>query len=356
MTKRPVDESNQEVLTSPCDGKILSISEVESFDNLFIIKKVKYTLSEFLFGNQFKYFPYLAENLFDDKKKTYQITIYLSPGDCHRYYSPADITITDRIYIPGFLEPVRPSYLKKHPNVFLNNERVTLRCNNSKNDLVFITYVGALNVGSINLSFDDFLKTNNKLTKYEKSDPGFYVIKYHDIVRPKIRALERKQFIFYKPSSPLLLQDIEKESLEFDMRDMINLDLDIVKEFKIHREDIKSSFFSFKENFLYHMIMYGKEDLKFNLPNSFLSYDFDIHKKKMKLQNPKDLKIEKHNINEKGLIIRRKEEMGWFNFGSTIVLIFTVDKNQEINFKFKEGDVVKIGQSLFDFKLNRELL
>jgi phosphatidylserine decarboxylase len=329
---------------------------LESYDYLFIIKNIKYSLTEFLFGNQFKNFSYLADNLFQDKKKTFQITIYLSPGDCHRYYSPADLNITDRVYIPGFLEPVRPSYLKKHPKVFLTNERVTLRCLNKKNDLVFITYVGALNVGSVNLSFDDFLQTNKKLNSFEKSDPGFFVLRYTDIIKPKTKVFERKPLIFFRPSSPLLLQDIEKESQEFDMRDMINLDIDIVKDYKIKREDIKSSYLSFKENFLFHLIMYGKEDLKYNLYNSFLSYDIELHKKKMKLQNPKELKLEKYTISEEGLKMNRKEEMGWFNFGSTIVLIFTVDKEKEINFKFKEGDIVKIGQSLYDLNYNKELI
>jgi len=89
------------------------------------------------------------------------MTIYLSPGDCHRYYSPANMDISERIYIPGFLAPVKPSYVFKHPKTFSLNERVTLRgkfSHPSRNtDVLYITFVGALNVGSINLNFDDYL-------------------------------------------------------------------------------------------------------------------------------------------------------------------------------------------------------
>jgi len=109
----------------------------------------------------------------------------------------------------------------------LTNERVTLRSNFDNDNLLFITYVGAINVGSISLVFDDVLKTGKRL---------------------KSKNIE-------------------------------------------------------------------------NLINHY--------------KNP--VKLE------------RGEEMGWFNFGSTIVLIFTCDEASNISFQFKEGEKVKIGQKLFDF-------
>lgn len=179
------------------------------------------------------------------------MTIYLSPGDCHRYYSPANISISDRIYIPGFLAPVKPSYVLKHPKTFSLNERVTLRCKyknevkvketknkanynrnpKEKDDVLFITLVGALNVGSINLSFDENLITNEKNYIENIEDESQFIVKYKD-----------------------------------------------------------------------------------------------------------------------GVEVNKKDELGWFNFGSTIVLVFSEDKDKEIVPRFKEGEKIKIGETLFDVK------
>jgi len=221
---RPYDRTTDNILTSPCDGTILSISEIKNFEELIIVKDIKYPLNQFLFGNSVEEFPeYKSWPL--KNKKLYQITIYLSPGDCHRYYSPNNIHVTDRIYNPGPLQSVSPKYLRKHERVLLTNERVTLRCNFQQDDLLFITYVGAINVGSVSLVFDDVLKGGKRL-KQKKDE----------------------------------------------------------------------------------LINHYAEHVK----------------------------------------LTRGEEMGWFNFGSTIVLIFTCDENHNPNFTYKSGEKVRIGKKLFD--------
>jgi len=349
MSKRPIEDSSSDILSSPCDGRILSISEVKDMKDLIIVKDVRYSLMNFLFGKFFEVSPEMTEGLFQQDKKTYQITIYLSPGDCHRYFSPNNIFVSHRIYVPGFLEPVRPSYLEKHPNVFETNERVTLRCTKeNSDDVLYISYVGALNVGSINLNFDDFLKTNSKLKENEINDPGFFIMNYADVVSPGNKKLERHSFMFYKPSTPLLIKDLQKESEEFDMRDMLDIDLDVVSKYKIKLDELKIPFAVLKERLIFEGLQKENENLKFNYSNSFLSYDVDFHKRKKKLNSPKEMSLENYKVTNKGVQIDKREEMGWFNFGSTIVLIFTVDKNKDLKFRFNSGDVVKIGQSLFE--------
>ena len=118
MDKRVPESNDNSVLTCPCDGTIFSISKVDDSNHLFIVKKVNYLLKDFLFGsNAFA----IDMNNIASKKNVYQITIYLSPGDCHRFFSPGNILIEKRIYLPGFLEPVKPNYITKHPNVFRTN-------------------------------------------------------------------------------------------------------------------------------------------------------------------------------------------------------------------------------------------
>lgn len=87
--------------------------------------------------------------------------IYLAPGDYHRYHSPAYFVANYRRHITGYLEPVMPSYLKKHKNVLKDNERVNL-LGEWTHGFFTISFIGALNVGSIKLHFDDVLKSNVK--------------------------------------------------------------------------------------------------------------------------------------------------------------------------------------------------
>ena len=88
------------------------------------------------------------------------MVIYLSPGDYHRFHSPAVHCVTSRRHIAGYLSPVKPSYVTKHRDVFKNNERVNL-FGTWQQDLFFCqSYVGALNVGSICLDFDTSVVTN----------------------------------------------------------------------------------------------------------------------------------------------------------------------------------------------------
>lgn len=58
------------------------------------------------------------------KNALFYIVIYLSPGKYHRFNSPVRHTVLTRRHIPGYLRLVRPSYVTKNKNVFLNSERV----------------------------------------------------------------------------------------------------------------------------------------------------------------------------------------------------------------------------------------
>jgi phosphatidylserine decarboxylase len=87
--------------------------------------------------------------------------IYLAPQDYHRYHSPAIFTANYRRHIAGYLEPVRPAYLEKHKDVLKENERVNL-LGEWGNGFFAISFIGAFNVGSINLYFDNELKSNKK--------------------------------------------------------------------------------------------------------------------------------------------------------------------------------------------------
>lgn len=95
------------------------------------------------------------------------MVIYLSPGDYHRFHSPAIHTAYFRRHIAGYLSPVKPSYVRNHKDVFKNNERVNIFGDwcGGQNNFFFLSYVGALNVGSIKLDFDLDVATNQPMPK-----------------------------------------------------------------------------------------------------------------------------------------------------------------------------------------------
>jgi phosphatidylserine decarboxylase precursor len=346
LDKRPIEDLSPDILSSPADGKILSCSKINSFNELIIVKNTKYDLLNFLYSLSSETHPEFLKFDFENKD-FYQITIYLSPGDCHRYFSPNNINISHRIYIPGFLEPVKPSYIYKYQNVLKTNERVTLRCSveNKSEDILFITYVGALNVGSINLNFDDFLKTNQKILKKETQfqlNPYFAVLDF--------RTVFSNRNNLYQIKNPSSFKFLEEEYEEFDIRDMLNIDFDLIAKYNVDlKKPLPLPYFQFRERLLKEYIFNSKEDLPYTIYNNFMTRSLELFKVQKKLQSPKEMKVEKFNLSNKGLYLNKRDEMGWFNFGSTIVLIFSIDKNKKLHFKHKEGDKVLIGESLYEF-------
>ncbi|CAD5121843.1 DgyrCDS10311 [Dimorphilus gyrociliatus] len=109
---RPVDGAFH--LTSPCDGKILSVGRVNEDGLLEQVKGVTYSLKQFI-GTEI-----CAKN----KHFLYHCIIYLAPGDYHRFHSPTDWTVKERRHFPGQLFSVNPEVAKWLQGIFNFNERV----------------------------------------------------------------------------------------------------------------------------------------------------------------------------------------------------------------------------------------
>jgi len=102
------------------------------------------------------------------------MVIYLSPADYHRFHSPAIHTGDYRRHIVGYLSPVKPSHVNKHKDVFKNNERVNI-FGRWAQGFYFESAVGATNVGSIKLDFDEEVLTNKPVPKYPYYEDKNYV-------------------------------------------------------------------------------------------------------------------------------------------------------------------------------------
>ncbi|XP_033628030.1 phosphatidylserine decarboxylase proenzyme, mitochondrial-like isoform X2 [Asterias rubens] len=164
---RPVEQTRS--LVSPCDGKVLHFGKVEK-GWMEQVKGVTYTLQGFL-GPSIRGQPHtettseIPEHDYQTSlsirpgNSLYQCVIYLAPGDYHRFHSPTDWTINHRRHFPGLLFSVNPGVARWIRGLFNMNERVVLH-GEWEHGFFSMTAVGATNVGSIGIYFDEDLRTN----------------------------------------------------------------------------------------------------------------------------------------------------------------------------------------------------
>jgi len=189
---RPISERS--ALVSPADGTITTSSTVSQDGFTHLVKGLSYSLEMFLgcLDNirpvikvnddsdydsdspaQVLLYPahsrLLLNSLNSSPTQLYETTIYLSPGDYHRFHSPADWTVTMRRHFPGTLFSVSPKIVKMLPTSLLTNERVAWYGRWKYGTFIMVA-VAATNVGDIQTGFDADIATNNwgTVTETEK--------------------------------------------------------------------------------------------------------------------------------------------------------------------------------------------
>jgi len=96
--------------------------------------------------------------------KLFFFVVYLAPGDYHRFHSPTSWVVERRRHFTGDLFSVSPYIANRLKDLFVLNERVAL-LGRWKYGFYSMVPVGATNVGSIRINFDETLRTNTwKLT------------------------------------------------------------------------------------------------------------------------------------------------------------------------------------------------
>jgi phosphatidylserine decarboxylase len=115
-------------------------------------------------GMRYKTDELLGENFSEEEKSAVHngqfINFYLSPKDYHRYHIPINLKVLKAVHIPGKLYPVNIPSLKKRLNLFIENERVVIKCETQDKKIFYMVLVGALNVGVMQVSFEPRIKTN----------------------------------------------------------------------------------------------------------------------------------------------------------------------------------------------------
>ncbi|OXH28314.1 phosphatidylserine decarboxylase [Cryptococcus neoformans] len=101
--------------------------------------------------------PSLSEH-----SKLFFLVIYLAPGDYHRFHSPTTWVVERRRHFTGDLFSVSPYIANRMKDLFVLNERVAL-LGRWKYGFYSMIPVGATNVGSIKVNFDEALRTNTRV-------------------------------------------------------------------------------------------------------------------------------------------------------------------------------------------------
>ncbi|PBC32153.1 Phosphatidylserine decarboxylase proenzyme [Apis cerana cerana] len=164
---RPIDQNTS--IVSPADGKVLYCGPVTSC-SVQQVKGVTYNLRHFLGdintldSDHYKFTKedddaYIKSLLTNPMNQLYQLTIYLAPGDYHRFHSSTHWEIKFRRHFQGKLLSVNPKVAKYLPDLFSLNERV-IYIGKWADGFMAYSAVGATNVGSIKVYCDKDLYTN----------------------------------------------------------------------------------------------------------------------------------------------------------------------------------------------------
>ncbi|EFC32785.1 phosphatidylserine decarboxylase [Campylobacter jejuni] len=145
----------QEGFISPSDGKILECGST------FLANEEHFAFS--IKGHTYGVQELLKDSFEKDELKNGldYVNIYLSPKDYHRYHSPCDMRILSATYTNGTLYSVNEKHLKRISNLYIKNERVSLKCQNEKG-IFWLIFIGAQNVGKMRFNFDTSIQTNAK--------------------------------------------------------------------------------------------------------------------------------------------------------------------------------------------------
>lgn len=154
---RNIDE-NQEVITSPADGKILAFENLEEDKKLYI-KGEEFTLKEF----------FNSQKLSEKYKGGVFMIIRLAPVDYHRFHFPADGIISESNLIKGAYYSVSTHAIKKNFKILCENKREYSILKTKNFGDIAIFEVGATMVGGIEQTY-----TPNSLVKKGEEKGYFY--------------------------------------------------------------------------------------------------------------------------------------------------------------------------------------
>lgn len=150
----PLLPEDKNTLISGVDALITDAGEIKE-GKAYQIKGMSYDIDR-LFGEH-------HEGLAAKVEGGEFINFYLSPKDYHRYHMPMTLKIHSLTHIPGKLYPVNFPLLRNMNDLFIENERVIIECEDEKGRTQVLVLVGALNVGKMVVTFEENINTNSDI-------------------------------------------------------------------------------------------------------------------------------------------------------------------------------------------------
>ncbi|MDA9832020.1 archaetidylserine decarboxylase [Gammaproteobacteria bacterium] len=142
LTQRKKPQGN--CLVSPCDGTLSAWGELDDTqaEKSLVIK-----------GQGFCPQDLMGDDWLKDVQGGHYFSIYLSPKDYHRFHSPMAGLIPAGVrHLSGRLRSVHPKLFDQYPTLLSENERVACRYRTQSGHVVVMVFVGAMIVGSVNLT------------------------------------------------------------------------------------------------------------------------------------------------------------------------------------------------------------
>lgn len=146
--------TDEKVMISPADALVTDFGAIVD-GKAYQIKGMQYNLAE-LFGEHHQEATQRVEG-------GQFVNLYLSPKDYHRYHMPHTLRVKSITHIPGKLYPVNFPLLRNKKNLFIENERVIVECEDKEQKTYVMVLVGALNVGKMIVTFEENIKTNSEI-------------------------------------------------------------------------------------------------------------------------------------------------------------------------------------------------
>lgn len=148
--------SDDDVLISPADGKILAYENID-INKVIQVKGIMFTLKDLL----------LDDNLAEKYEGGTYVIVRLAPSDYHRFHFPDNGFVKESKPIKGHYYSVNPIALKKTVDLYCQNKReITILQSANFDDILFLE-VGATCVGSI-------IQTYKQKTYVNKGDEKGY--------------------------------------------------------------------------------------------------------------------------------------------------------------------------------------
>lgn len=233
-----------------------------------------------------------------------------------------------------------------------DNERVSVLGQWDKGEMA-VVLVGGLNAGSISLGFDAELATN-AANPYRK-DYGFRR-NYETGIRDNSSTLTPLNLADNAVLKELAMR-WEEEKKEFDVDDMVDEKVQRERreqKLKKLREIAEESKTELKllDGISYFYSRKDELSLEYNLYNNFKSNQERAKQREEKYEYEDRAKEARKFVETgAGIFIKKGVEMGNFNYGSSIVLVFTAPKDLEFNLKI--GQKLKIGEAIFPLKVSK---